>query len=67
MVKQGLVVQEIFSFWFSRDPKTNGGQIVFGGIDHKHFKGEHTYVPVIKKGYWQVQFIFYVLHNYFSI
>uniref|UniRef100_A0A453PYZ6 Peptidase A1 domain-containing protein n=1 Tax=Aegilops tauschii subsp. strangulata TaxID=200361 RepID=A0A453PYZ6_AEGTS len=30
-----------------------GGEIVFGGIDPKHHKEEHKYVPVTKKGYWQ--------------
>lgn len=55
MVEQGLVSEEVFSFWFNRDPDAEeGGEIVFGGVDPKHFKGKHTYVPVTKKGYWQV-------------
>uniref|UniRef100_A0A2N9E6B9 Peptidase A1 domain-containing protein n=1 Tax=Fagus sylvatica TaxID=28930 RepID=A0A2N9E6B9_FAGSY len=55
MVQQGLVSQEIFSFWFNRDPeKSEGGEIIFGGVDQKHFKGEHTYVPVTQNGYWQI-------------
>lgn len=57
MAQQGLISQKIFSFWFNRDPEKNeGGEIIFGGVDPKHFKGEHTYVPVTQKGYWQVQF-----------
>ena len=56
MVKQGLVNEEVFSFWLNRDPDAKvGGEIVFGGVDTQHFKGEHTYVPVTKKGYWQVR------------
>ncbi|KAH1190316.1 Aspartic proteinase [Glycine max] len=52
MVKQNLV----FSFWLNGDPKVkNGGELVFGGVDPKHFKGEHIYVPVTKKGYWQIE------------
>jgi phytepsin len=39
-----------------------GGEIVFGGVDPNHYKGEHTYVPVTHKGYWQVR-----LHNIFII
>lgn len=55
MVEQGLVSEEVFSFWLNKDPDAEeGGEIVFGGVDPKHFKGKHTYVPVTKKGYWQV-------------
>jgi phytepsin len=56
MVDQGLVDEEVFSFWLSRDPEAEvGGEIVFGGVDPKHFKGNHSYVPVTKKGYWQFE------------
>ncbi|KAE8714265.1 Aspartic proteinase oryzasin-1, putative isoform 3 [Hibiscus syriacus] len=30
-----------------------GGEIVFGGLDWRHFRGDHTYVPVAKTGYWE--------------
>ncbi|KAM7273408.1 hypothetical protein ACFE04_028072 [Oxalis oulophora] len=54
MVSQDLVSDEVFSFWLSGDPEAKeGGEIVFGGVDKKHFVGKHTYVPVTKKGYWQ--------------
>lgn len=55
MVKQGLVKDPVFSFWLNRKAEDEeGGEIVFGGVDPKHYKGEHTYVPVSRKGYWQV-------------
>ena len=55
MVQQDLLSEEVFSFWLNRDPAAAvGGEIIFGGVDEKHFKGKHTYVPVSKKGYWQV-------------
>lgn len=55
MVKQGLVDEPVFSFWLNRDTEAEeGGEIVFGGVDPKHYKGKHSYVPVTKKGYWQV-------------
>jgi hypothetical protein len=55
MVKQGLVKDPVFSFWLNRNPnEEQGGELVFGGVDPAHFKGEHTYLPVTRKGYWQV-------------
>ncbi|KAE9457909.1 hypothetical protein C3L33_10200, partial [Rhododendron williamsianum] len=54
MVDQGLVKEPVFSFWFNRNAgEKEGGEIVFGGVDSNHFKGEHTHVPVTRKGYWQ--------------
>jgi len=56
MVNQGLVNEAVFSFWLNRDPDAKvGGEIVFGGVDPQHFRGNHSYVPVTKKGYWQVR------------
>ncbi|XP_027367478.1 aspartic proteinase-like [Abrus precatorius] len=54
MIEQGLVKDPVFSFWLNRKPEEEeGGEIVFGGVDPAHYKGEHTYVPVTRKGYWQ--------------
>ncbi|KAK3433456.1 hypothetical protein EUGRSUZ_D01351 [Eucalyptus grandis] len=54
MVKQRLVKEPVFSFWLNSNPdEEEGGELVFGGVDQKHFKGKHTYVPVTQKGYWQ--------------
>ncbi|CAA6653839.1 unnamed protein product [Spirodela intermedia] len=54
MVDQGLIQEKVFSFWLNRDSDdSDGGEIVFGGVDPNHFKGNHTYVPVTRKGYWQ--------------
>lgn len=54
MVNQGLVPEPVFSFWLNRNTKGDeGGELVFGGVDSSHYKGEHTYVPVTQKGYWQ--------------
>ena len=55
MVEQGLVKEPVFSFWLNRKAgDQEGGELVFGGVDPSHFKGKHTYVPVTRKGYWQV-------------
>nr|GMD40669.1 cyprosin-like [Ipomoea batatas] len=64
MVEQGLVDEPVFSFWLNRDPKAEvGGELVFGGVDPKHFKGEHTYVPVTQKGYWQIDLGDFLIGN----
>ncbi|KAI3698146.1 hypothetical protein L6452_31258 [Arctium lappa] len=54
MVSQGLVKDPIFSIWLNPGAKQEqGGEIVFGGVDPDHHKGNHTFVPITKKGYWQ--------------
>ncbi|KAF7831345.1 aspartic proteinase A1-like [Senna tora] len=56
MVNQGLVKEPVFSFWLNRNAdEEEGGEIVFGGMDPNHYKGEHTFVPVTQKGYWQFE------------
>jgi len=55
MFFQHHISQQIFSFWLNRDPTSRlGGEIVFGGIDWRHFRGDHTYVPLTHQDYWQV-------------
>jgi phytepsin len=54
MISQGLVKEPLFSFWLNRnDPGAEGGELVFGGVDRDHYKGEHSWVPVTREGYWQ--------------
>ena len=54
MVTQGLVQQPLFSFWHSRGGSSKeGGEIVFGGVNRAHYTGDHAWVPVTRKGYWQ--------------
>ncbi|KAG9459979.1 hypothetical protein H6P81_004487 [Aristolochia fimbriata] len=64
MLEQGLINEPVFSFWLNRnfsDP--DGGEIVFGGVNPEHFKGEHTYVPVTQKGYWQFEMGDFLIGN----
>ncbi|KAE9446731.1 hypothetical protein C3L33_21381, partial [Rhododendron williamsianum] len=64
MMEQGLVQDEVFSFWLNRDQNAkDGGELVFGGVDEKHFKGKHTYVPVTQKGYWQFEMDEFLIGN----
>eukprot|EP00803_Ostreobium_quekettii_P004340 evm.model.scf_29.2 EVM.evm.TU.scf_29.2 scf_29:13115-21547(+) len=53
MVQEGLIDKPLFSFWMNRDPDAEaGGEIVFGGMDPKHYEGEHVWVSVSKESYW---------------
>lgn len=61
MSEQDLLSDDVFSFWLNRDINSDvGGELVFGGVDSNHYKGKHTYVPVTKKGYWQVTKIMFL-------
>ncbi|GLJ18392.1 hypothetical protein SUGI_0325770 [Cryptomeria japonica] len=54
ILNQELVQDPVFSFWMNRNAdEGEGGEIVFGGVNPKRFKGNHTFVPVTRKGYWQ--------------
>ncbi|KAJ9066960.1 aspartic proteinase precursor [Entomophthora muscae] len=53
MVDQGL--EPVFSFWLNTNGGSDhGGEMVLGGVDKKHYKGKITWVPVTRKGYWEV-------------
>ena len=54
---QGLVPQNVFSFWLNRDERSEdgpGGELVLGGVDPAHHVGEHTWLNVTREGYWQI-------------
>ncbi|MQL86699.1 hypothetical protein Taro_019236 [Colocasia esculenta] len=64
MIEQGLMKEKVFSFWLNRKVReADGGEIVFGGVDPRHFKGEHTFVPITRKGYWQFQMGDFLIAN----
>ncbi|KAA3485166.1 aspartic proteinase-like isoform X1 [Gossypium australe] len=55
MMQQGHINHKLFSLWLSGDLTSElGGEIVFGGLDWRHFRGGHTYVPVTRSGYWEI-------------
>ncbi|XP_022656687.1 cathepsin D-like [Varroa destructor] len=54
MIRQNAINKAIFTFYLTRDPDhPTGSELVIGGIDEKHYKGEISYFPVTKKGYWE--------------
>ena len=54
MINQKLLDQPIFTFRMG-DTEEDGGEAVFGGIDSNHYTGNIDYVPVRRKGYWEVE------------
>lgn len=56
MIEQGLLDEPKFAFWMGNaDKDSEGGEAVFGGVDEKHYNGKINYVPVRRKGYWEVE------------
>jgi len=49
-----LTSEPIFSFRLGSS-EDDGGECVFGGIDDQAYTGKITYVPVRRKGYWEVE------------
>jgi len=54
MLDQKLLANPTFSFWLNRkQAETDGGELVFGDVDPKHYTGDFGTVPLSKDGYWQ--------------
>ncbi|KAI9508925.1 aspartic peptidase A1 [Russula earlei] len=54
MINQGLVDKPVFSFRIGSS-EDDGGEVVFGGIDHSAYTGHITYVPVRRRAYWEIE------------
>ena len=54
MLAQGLLDQPVFSFRLGSSEE-DGGEAMFGGIDSTAYTGKIDYVPVRRKGYWEVE------------
>lgn len=53
MINQKLIDEAVFAFRLGSD-SSDGGECVFGGIDKNAYTGKMTYLPVRRKGYWEV-------------
>ncbi|KIK98049.1 hypothetical protein PAXRUDRAFT_9820 [Paxillus rubicundulus Ve08.2h10] len=54
MIHQGLLDEPLFSFRIGPSEE-DGGEAVFGGIDHSAYVGKINYAPVRRKAYWEVE------------
>ncbi|KAJ7436597.1 putative aspartic endopeptidase [Mycena latifolia] len=54
MINKGLINQPVVSFRLGSSEE-DGGEVVFGGINPEAYTGTITYVPVRRKGYWEVE------------
>ncbi|KAG6860376.1 aspartic proteinase precursor [Termitomyces sp. Mi166 len=54
MINQHLLDAPVFSFRLGSS-ESDGGEAVFGGIDHNAYTGKINYVPVRRKAYWEVE------------
>jgi cathepsin D len=54
MMRQKLVEQPVFSFYLNRNATgKEGGELILGGSDPKHYTAPFVYAPVTRQGYWQ--------------
>ncbi|XP_025142247.1 pregnancy-associated glycoprotein 1-like [Bubalus bubalis] len=50
---EGAISEPVFAFYLSKD-KREGSVVMFGGVDHRYYKGELNWVPLIQAGGWSV-------------
>ncbi|SCZ88529.1 BZ3500_MvSof-1268-A1-R1_Chr10-2g02990 [Microbotryum saponariae] len=53
MINQGLLDDPVMAFYLNAEEQ--GSLATFGGVDSSHYKGKIDYVPVRRKGYWEVE------------
>ncbi|XP_040111862.1 pregnancy-associated glycoprotein 1-like [Oryx dammah] len=50
---EGAISEPVFAFYLSKDEQ-EGSVVMFGGVDHRYYKGELNWVPLIQAGNWSV-------------
>ncbi|XDB65899.1 hypothetical protein AB1E18_019209 [Capra hircus] len=50
---EGAISEPVFAFYLSKDGQ-EGSVVMFGGVDHRYYKGEINWVPLIQAGNWMV-------------
>merc|ERR1711865_1004946 len=52
LVASGQLAKPVFGFYLGNNAP---GELVFGGVDSKHYTGDFFYVPLSAKTYWEVK------------
>lgn len=52
LAESGQLAEPVFAFYLE---KGTTSELIFGGVDSKHYTGDFTYVPLNAETYWQVQ------------
>lgn len=54
MIDRKLLDEPVFAFRLGSSDE-DGGECIFGGVDKDAYTGKITYLPVRRKGYWEVE------------
>lgn len=52
LVASGQLAQPVFAFYLGNNAP---GELLFGGVDQKHYTGDFSFVPLTSETYWQVK------------
>ncbi|XP_044122279.1 renin [Neovison vison] len=55
ILSQGVLKEDVFSVYYSRDSHLLGGELVLGGSDPQYYQGNFHYVSVSQTGSWQIK------------
>uniref|UniRef100_A0A8C5P3C9 Gastricsin n=1 Tax=Jaculus jaculus TaxID=51337 RepID=A0A8C5P3C9_JACJA len=54
MLQENALSSPVFSVYLGSQEGSNGGQIVFGGVDDSLYVGEISWIPLTQDLYWQI-------------
>ncbi|KAK2599140.1 aspartic proteinase precursor [Conoideocrella luteorostrata] len=61
MINQKLLDKPIFSFYLTMSNR--GSEVIFGGTNKNHYTGKIQYLPIRRKGFWEVEISSVTIHN----
>jgi len=54
MVEQGLIDEQIYSFFLTKEPNEEGSELILGGIDPKHNATEFKFYDLLQANYFMI-------------